>query len=64
MIENVWGIMKDRLEKLEPKTIIQWKEEIQRIWDEITHEELTRFIKTMPERIAACITSHGERVKL
>ena len=64
MIENVWGIMKDRLEKLEPKTIIQWKEEIQRIWDEITHEELTRFIKTMPERIAACITSHRERVKL
>jgi transposase len=64
IIENIWQIMKDKLEKQEPKSIALWEIEIQKIWDEIGDDLLTKLIKSMPKRIEKCIELNGGLVKL
>ena len=31
VIENVWGLMKKRIDKTENKTVLEWKREIEKI---------------------------------
>ena len=61
LIENVWGVLKDRLDARRPR--VSGKEEmmiaIQEEWDHITEERILAFVNTMPQRIQAVIAANG-----
>ncbi len=40
IIENLWALMKDKLQKSEPKTTEEWVQEIQKIWDNLDQDLL------------------------
>jgi transposase len=61
-IENVWQIMKDIIEKLEPKNLEDWKKKIREIWDELSHDYLETLIASMPRRLQLCIEAGGEHI--
>ncbi len=35
IIENVWGLMKNRIENLDPRSVPLWNQEIQNFWDDV-----------------------------
>lgn len=62
-IENLWQIIKRKVEDQEPKTIIDWKNSIEKIWDETSHDLLNNLIKSMPRRCQMCIDANGDTIK-
>src|SRR5882724_4872164 len=62
-IENLWAIMKKRVERSEKKTVSQWKEEIQKIWEEVSHDLLKSLIDSIPRRLQMVIAAKGEKIK-
>jgi transposase len=62
-IENVWGIMKRKIERAGKKTVAEWKEEIQKIWEEINHDILRSLVESMPRRLRMVIEAKGETNK-
>ncbi|RWR98829.1 hypothetical protein B4U79_17110 [Dinothrombium tinctorium] len=62
-IENLWFLMKDRLEKLDPRNPVAWVEEISKIWDTVDHEYIESLVKSMPRRIEMCIAAKGNKIK-
>jgi hypothetical protein len=55
IIENVWSTMKNKLEKLEKRTLSEWTLEIQKIWDEIGADLLkSLFDSSAPHRNVYC----------
>ena len=63
IIENVWAIMKDRLEKSERRTLSEWTLEIQKIWNELGPDFLKSFFDSLPRRIEMRITANGDTIK-
>jgi hypothetical protein len=55
--------MKRRVEKSEKKTISEWKEEIQKIWEDISHDFLKSLMESMPRRLQMVIAAKGEKIK-
>lgn len=62
-IENLWQIIKHRLEKKEKKNVGEWKVAIEEIWEEISHDLLESLINDMPKRIKECIEGRGDKIK-
>ncbi len=62
-IEDIWKIIKDRVEIMEPRNLIAWREEITKIWNDIGPDFLTSYIDSMPQRIKKCIASGGDRFR-
>jgi len=60
-IENVWFLLKDRLNKRHPRPqgLEGMGEAIKEEWDGISEVHLLTFIDSMPERIQAVITASG-----
>ena len=60
-IENIWGILKERVRKRTPKT----KEELQRIaleeWAAIPQNVIRKTIKSFPKRCDQVVTRGGEK---
>ncbi len=54
-IENLWQIMKCRLEKMDPRKSDNWIHQIEEIWDSINSEILESLIQSMPRRLEQCI---------
>ncbi|RWS00061.1 hypothetical protein B4U79_19191, partial [Dinothrombium tinctorium] len=50
-IENLWFLIKDRLEKLERTDFSTWASAITEIWDNLSHEYMESLINSMPRRI-------------
>jgi hypothetical protein len=46
IIENVWGLMKNRIENLDPRSVPLWKQEIQNFWDDIDQDFLGNYFET------------------
>jgi len=63
VIENVWGLMKKRLDKTEMKTVVEWKLEIEKIWDNLSHDYLKSLIDSMPRRVQMVIEANGDTIK-
>jgi hypothetical protein len=51
--------MKDALEKLDPRNMEEWTAKIQQVWDSLDISLLESLIKSMPQRIQACIDKKG-----
>ena len=54
-IENIWSIMKVRLEKSNQKRIWEWKLQLEKIWEELDHQLLESLIISMPKRLEMVI---------
>jgi hypothetical protein len=61
-IENIWRIMKTKVESLDPRSLPQWKATIAKIWDDIIYDMVAQYIKTMPKRIGLCKESQGHTI--
>jgi transposase len=61
-IENLWQIMKCRLEKMDPRKSDNWIHQIEEIWDSINSEILESLIQSMPRRLEQCIIKNGEKI--
>jgi transposase len=63
-IEHLWGIIKDILEKEEPKTFQLWVAKINETRDNFKLDVLELLNKSMKERTEQCIAAKGDRIKL
>jgi transposase len=61
-IENVWGIMKDIIEKQEPNNMNDFNTAIADVWDKLSIELLKALIESMPKRIEECIAANGGKI--
>ncbi len=61
-IENLWAIIKKRVEKKNPRNINKLREEITNEWNNLEVELLKKLIYTMKNRIIECIEKNGERI--
>ena len=62
-IENCWGLMKKRIEKMDSRKIDEWKGKILKVWDEITQETLENYFESLPRRLQMCIDANGATIK-
>lgn len=58
-IENVWQIIKDRVEKIQPENITDWKVTIMETGINLDQNYICSLIDSMQRRIAQCIERHG-----
>lgn len=64
-IENLWGIMVQRLYRRgrQYSNISQLKEEIIRVWDQISLEEVQNLVRSFPSRLAEICGANGGNIK-
>ena len=62
-IEWVWGRIKYVIMKERPKTMVQLKSLIHKVWDSITTQELDDFYKNQRIRFETCIAQNGSVVR-
>ena len=58
-IENMWGIMKLNLARMEITSIFELKKAVQKLWDGISEEVVKKSILSMNSRILECEKSKG-----
>ena len=61
-IENVWLIVKDRVEKENASTIAEFRQQIVQTWNDLDLTLLSRLIATVPQRLQACIAAGGGEI--
>ncbi len=62
-IENLWGIVKRKMQYARPNNAEELKAAIKATWASITSEQCHRLIDSMPRRIAAVIQAKGAPTK-
>ncbi len=62
-IENLWGIVKRKMQNARPNNAEELKATIRATWALITPEQCHRLIDSMPRRIAAVIQAKGAPTK-
>jgi transposase len=62
-IEHLWDHIKREVRKVAPKNLKQLKEEIIRIWGEITPDLCKRLVHSMPRRIEEVVRVKGKSTK-
>lgn len=64
-IENVWGIVKERVAKKRCENLVQLKREITKVWRDINADKplLRRLMSSIPERCRAVIQSRGDQIQ-
>ena len=63
-IENLWAIIKHKVELENPKNVSDLKEKISKIWNEIPYEILGSLIRSVPEGLQKCIEVNGETIDI
>ena len=58
-IENVWQVMKDRVEKLQPHQIADWRATFLETWAGLSQNYIDNLVTSMPHRIEQCIERQG-----
>lgn len=61
-IENIWGILKSKVDRLKPKTKEELITTAKQEWDSIDMATIRRTIESMPRRIEAVIESCGNKI--
>ena len=64
-IENVWGIIKDRVDKKKCENLASLKREITKAWREMNADKnlLARLIGAIPKRCRAVISVNGDQIR-
>jgi hypothetical protein len=63
-IENLWAIIKNKLETMERMKMSEWIKKIDEIWQEFSPTYLAKFMESMPKRLEECIASNGRTIRL
>ena len=63
-IENMWGIMKWNLARMEITSILELKKAVQKLWDGISEEVVWKSILSMTSRILECEKCKGAIINL
>ena len=63
-IENIWGIIKERVAKKKCENLNQLKREITRVWRDLdAYKSLhARLMKSIPVRCRAVVENHGAQI--
>jgi transposase len=64
VIENVWGILKNKVAARAPKTIEQLKSCLTDEWNALDQSTLDGLIRSIPERCRLCLEHHGDCISL
>lgn len=59
-IENLWSVIKTRVEKIDPENVSCLKSAINEVWNEISRETRESLIGSMEKRLQECIRLNGE----
>jgi len=62
IIENVWGIMKQKLTGVECSDRNEFCDEIVRVWDELSYDLIQHLFDSLPDRWAQCVERDGDVV--
>ena len=60
-IEPLWAVLKRRVARIPDsrKSLDSLWEAIQKVWEDLTDEEVTEVIGSMPARVEAVLKAHG-----
>ena len=63
-IENIWGIIKERVAKKKCENLYQLKREITRVWRDLDADKSlhARLMKSILVRCRAVVASHGAQI--
>ena len=61
-IENIWGILKNKVNKRDNKNLEEFKNNIIECWNEIKKEHIDNTINSMPKRIQMVLTNKGKSI--
>lgn len=61
--ENVWGMMKDRVERLAPRDLESWRETIVETWDHLANQIHLNLVHSVKERMELVIEANGNIIK-
>jgi transposase len=61
-IENIWGWLKDRVNRDMPQTIEKLKESIKKHWNSVNEDFLAPYDNSMPERMDSLIEKDGNKI--
>lgn len=59
-IENLWNSIKRRVSKLTPRTLEQLKAAVKKVWDELTYDEINRYVCSFTKKLDRCIERQGQ----
>lgn len=64
-VENVWHILKEKIRARPrmPTTQNELVQAVREAWDEITEQDINKYVKGMPERVQALIKAKGSHMK-
>lgn len=62
-IENLWRLMKSRLQQQLPQTKQELISAIKHVWSNITREDCTKLVINMPTRLSLVIKANGEAIE-
>ena len=60
-IENLWGILKGRIEKRLARTTVEIERVLKEEWEALDKELLTSLAHSVPTRCAAVVSNHGHK---
>lgn len=63
-IENIWAVMKPKVEKATVENFSEFADVVEKIWNELDPFMMRNFINTMPLRMQACVDLHGDEIDL
>ena len=58
-IENIWSIMKSRLNQISTSKISEFFSKVKDIWEELNQEYIDNCIESMPSILQECIKNEG-----
>jgi hypothetical protein len=61
-IENLWKILKDRVDELEPSTSKELENSIRKVWSEFTPSFIQCFTVSMKSRLLQCKKASGANI--
>jgi hypothetical protein len=61
-IENLWGIMKNKMQDKSPPSIAEFKELLKNEWNEISIELINNLITKIPHRMIMCLSNKGKQI--
>ncbi len=62
-IENVWRILKRKMQQRRPRTVAHLKTCLQEEWDKITPETLHHLVSSVPKRLLSVVKRNGNITK-
>ena len=61
-IENVWAIMKRKVEKKRPKSLDELEKIVNEVWDNLPLDFVKSLCYSMKKRIQLCIDNKGKKI--